>query len=313
MIPTFSVVIPTYEQPAELSLCLVALSELDYPREQFEVIVVNDGGCSIDATIAPFLRRLNLTHITQKNSGPAAARNAGVARARGKYVAFTDSDCRPDRAWLANLERQLAADESVLVGGRILNALEDNACSAASQLLVAYLYAYYNPTPDRARFFTSNNMAMARLTFLTVGGFDAHYHRAAAEDRELCDRWAHSGLRMVYAETALVLHAHRLTIRSFWRQHFEYGRGALHYRQARAQRDAGALRVEPLRFYTGLLQYPWTVRARRPVRIAALLVVAQTANATGFVREKILGRRATMPRRSSTQSAREGDAAVRRL
>ena len=51
---TFSVIIPTYERPAELSRCLAALCELSYSREQFEVIVVNDGGCAIDDTVAPF-------------------------------------------------------------------------------------------------------------------------------------------------------------------------------------------------------------------------------------------------------------------
>ncbi len=302
MISTFSVVIPTHQQPAELSRCLAALSELDYPRERFEVVVVNDGGCSVEETVAAYLDRMNVIHITQKKSGPAAARNTGVARARGKYIAFTDSDCLPDRAWLAQLECQLAADENVLVGGRILNALEDNACSAASQLLVTYLYSYYNPNPGHARFFTSNNMAMSRATFLTTGGFNARFHRVAAEDRELCDRWAHCGLRMVYAEAALVLHTHRLTIGSFWRQHFRYGQGALHYRQARAEREAGRLRVEPLRFYIGLLRYPWTARVRRPLRTASLLLVAQIANAIGFFREKIIGGPMGSILRSSTLS-----------
>jgi cellulose synthase/poly-beta-1,6-N-acetylglucosamine synthase-like glycosyltransferase len=263
------------------------LSGLDYPRERFEIIVVNDGGGSIDDAVAPFLGQMNVTRVTQKNAGPASARNTGVARARGRYTAFTDDDCRPDRDWLKELELHLAADESILVGGRIINALEDNDCSAASQLLVTYLYAYYNADRELALFFTSNNMAMAREAFLSFGGFDARYMRAAAEDRELCDRWTHSGRRMVYAETALIRHSHRLTFGSFWRQHFQYGQGALQYRKARAQRDGGPVRVEPLRFYAGLLRYPWAAGVRRPLRIAALLFIAQTANAMGFLREKI--------------------------
>jgi len=284
---TFSVIIPTYDQTAELSHCLAALSELDYPREGFEVIVVNDGGRSIAETVAPFLERLNLTHVTQKNSGPGVARNTGVALAQGRYIAFTDSDCRPDRAWLTNLERRLADDENAMVGGRTVNALEKNTCSAASQLLIAYLYTYYNPDRDQARFFASNNMAMARARFQATGGFNAQYHRAAAEDREFCDRWTHYGQRMIYAENALIWHSHRLSLVSFWRQHFRYGQGALHYWRARARRDAGRLRVEPPRFYTGLLRYPWTAGVRRPKRIAVLFFLAQAANAAGFLREKI--------------------------
>jgi cellulose synthase/poly-beta-1,6-N-acetylglucosamine synthase-like glycosyltransferase len=301
MTPTFSVIIPTYERPAELSLCLAALCGLDYPRTQFEVIVVNDGGCSVNGAVAPFLGQMNVTHITQKHSGPAAARNAGVALAQGRYAAFTDDDCRADRAWLTELERYLGADESVLVGGRIINKLEDNAFSVTSQLLVTYLYAYYNSNCGQALFFTSNNIAMARETFLTIGGFNSKYQRTAAEDRELCDRWTHSGRRMVYADTALIRHSHRLTLRSFWRQHFQYGQGALSYWQARAQRDAGPLKFEPLHFYTGLLRYPWTAGARRPLRIAALLFIAQMANAMGFFWAKTVGSGTPSPCTMKTQ------------
>jgi len=280
MAPAFSVIIPTHERPAELSLCLAALSRLDYPREQFEVIVVNDGGRAIDDAVAPFVGQMNVLQVTQEHSGPAAARNSGAVRAQGRYIAFTDDDCRPDRAWLMELERRLATDESIMVGGRIINTLEDNACSVTSQLLVTYLFAYYNANREQAFFFTSNNMTIAREAFLAIGGFNSQYR--TAEDRELCDRWTHSGLRMVYAENALVRHSHRLSLRSFCRQQFQYGQGALRYRRARAQRDDGRLRFEPLRFYTGLLRYPWTAGVRRPLRIAALVFIAQVATAMGF-------------------------------
>lgn len=287
MPPTFSVIIPTYERPAELTACLDSLSRLDYPRDLFEVIVVNDGGRPLDAAVAPFLAQLDVTLVAQSNSGPAAARNAGVARARGRFIALTDDDCRPDPTWLTELERPLAANPNVLVGGKTVNTIDDNSCSIASQLLVTYLYTYYNA--GRALFFTSNNMAMSREAFLSAGGFDARYRHAGAEDRELCDRWTHSGGKMIYAETALIRHSHRLTPGAFWRQHFRYGQGALHYRRARAHRDAGPVRIEPLHFYTRLLRYPWVAGQRRPARIAALLLLAQTANATGFFHEKFFG------------------------
>jgi GT2 family glycosyltransferase len=132
-------------------------------------------------------------------------------------------------------------------------------------------------------------MAMARETFLNAGGFNERFELAAAEDRELCDRWAHSGRRIVYTETALVHHSHGLTLRSFWQQHFQYGGGAQQYRRARAERDAGRVRVEPLSFYTGLLRYPWTARVRWPLRVAALLFLAQAANAMGFFRAALSG------------------------
>ncbi len=282
MPPAFSIIVPTRDRPEPLARCLAALSDLDYPRERFAVIIVNDGGKPLDVLIAPFQDRLNITAIWQKNAGPAAARNAGAARANGRYLAFTDDDCCPDRAWLKEFERQFADDPNVLVGGRIVNALKDNLYSAASQLLVTYLYGYYNAARQQASFLTSNNMAIAREAFLAAGGFDVTFPLAAAEDREICDRWTHSGRRIVYAENALVRHSHQLTLPSFWRQHFHYGQGARRYRQVRATRTAGRMRIEPLRFYTGLLRYPWTAGAPRPFSTSALLFLAQIANVLGF-------------------------------
>jgi GT2 family glycosyltransferase len=287
MTPVFSIIIPTYERHDELSQCLSALSGVDYPRERFEVIVVNDGGSAIDRTIAPFAGQMNVTYVTRKHSGPAAARNTGVQRARGKNLAFTDDDCRPDPGWLAEMERRLVSDPSVMVGGRVVNVAEDNAYSSASQLLVTYLYEYYNEDREQARFITSNNMAMARETLLAAGGFNEDYRQPAAEDRELCDRWLQFGHRIVYAEDALIRHSHRLTLISFVAQHFRYGRGAVRYHRDRARRAANPVKIEPLRFYTGLLRYPWTVGLKRPLRIATLLFIAQTANALGFFREKL--------------------------
>ena len=287
MTPTFSIVIPTYNRPEELERCLAALCELDYGRERFEVIVVNDAGNSIETVVAPFAERMSVTGLLQKHSGPAGARNTGAARAQGKYIAFTDDDCRPAPAWLSELERALDAGPDVLAGGDIVNTLEDNAYSAASQLLVAYLYSYYNSARGRARFLASNNMAMAKDAFITAGGFDARFPLAAAEDRELCDRWRAAGRRIVYAPAALVRHAHRLTPRSFWLQHFHYGQGAHRFRRANARRGAAPAPMEPLSFYWNLVRYPWTARACHPIRTGALLALAQTANTLGFFCEKV--------------------------
>jgi GT2 family glycosyltransferase len=283
----FSVIIPTRNRPRQLTGCVDALSRLEYPRDRFELIVVNDGGSPIDDVLQRFSGRLNLTCVSQVNAGPAAARNKGAALSRARYLAFTDDDCRPSSGWLGELERALAKDSEALVGGRVVNVLEENSCSAASQILVTYLYEYFNTNHQRALFFTSNNMALTRDAYQTAGGFDSRFLPAAAEDRDFCDRWTESGRPMIYAENAVVGHAHRLTPRSFLRQHFEYGRGARRFRLAKAHRGSGEVPLEPPGFYAGILRYPWTVRARRPFLLSALLFLSQAANAAGFFRETL--------------------------
>lgn len=203
-------------------------------------------------------------------------------------MAFTDDDCAPDSTWLKALAAQFQLVPDHAVGGRTFNVLHDNFYSVASQMLVDYLYSYYSATPGQAVFFTSNNFALPRQLFHSVGGFNEEFPRAAGEDREFCDRWLHHGYRMTYAPEAVVFHAHPLTLRSFWRQHFNYGRSALRFHQVRAQRRAGRIKIEPLSFYCNLLYYPLSrEKTNRGLLLSMLLVTSQIANTAGFFHERM--------------------------
>lgn len=286
--PLFSIVIPTYNRPERLETCLKSLTRLDYPRDRFEVIVVDDGSIKpLDGVVLPFREVLNLQFIRQENAGPAAARNTGAARAKGKFLVFTDDDCQPTPNWLQALENCFEQNPNCLVGGHTVNELADNLYSEASQLLVDYLYAYYNADPKQARFFTSNNFALSTEGFREVGFFDTTFPLAAGEDRELCDRWLHHGYQMVYIPEAQVYHAHKLSLRSFWRQHFNYGRGAFHFHQVRANRNREPIKVEPSTFYTDLLRYPFAAPTKHSgLLLTGLFFVSQMANVAGFFWER---------------------------
>ena len=98
-LPHFSVVVPTYERPARLAACLRSLARLGYPRERFEVLIVDDASARppLEA-IEQFRDALDLKLLEQtKNAGPAAARNLGARHASGEFLAFTDDDCEPER------------------------------------------------------------------------------------------------------------------------------------------------------------------------------------------------------------------------
>ena len=289
--PTFSIVVPTHSRPTQLGVCLESLAALNYPRDRFEVIVVDDGSRTVpEAVVDPFRGRLDVSLLTQPNSGPAAARNTGAGRAKGEYLAFTDDDCTPAPEWLSTLAARFALTPDHMVGGRILNLLTENAYSAASQLIITYLYAYYNAHPNHARFFTSNNIALPTGRFHAIGGFDTSYTCWTSEDRELCDRWLYHGRRMVYAPEVLVYHAHLLTLRSFWWQHHDYGRGAFCFHQARAQRGRGRVRLEPARFYLNLLRCPFSQSQEgQKLQVTALMALSQVAHTTGYVRERMRG------------------------
>ena len=289
-LPFFSIIVPTFARSRQLADCLAELARLDYPRDRFEVIVVDDGNSTpprnaIDAVAGLLETRL----VCKEHAGPASARNAGAEQARGSYLAFTDDDCRPAPDWLLALAAQLVAHPDCACGGNTINALPANPYSTASQLLISYLYAYYNADRGHARFLASNNFAVSKEIFRSIGGFDTTYPHAAAEDRELCDRLLHFGRRLIYAPEAVVYHAHALGLISFWRQHWHYGRGAYCFRRVRALRTRTPIRIEPAAFYLNLLRSPFSQTDRlRGTRLAVLLAISQIANAAGLVREQIV-------------------------
>ena len=77
--PRFSIVVPTYERPAQLAACLAALRALERPGGSIEIVVVNDGGTALGPLDAggpdPGLA---IRVLDQPNAGPAAARNAAL-------------------------------------------------------------------------------------------------------------------------------------------------------------------------------------------------------------------------------------------
>ena len=287
MLPVFSIIIPTYNRPGQLADCLAALAQLDYPADRAEVLVVDDGGALSPASVVDRFRdRLAIRLIRQDNAGPGSARNTGASNAKGEILAFTDDDCLPQSDWLRALSaRYLSAPDPVIVGGSVVNLLVTNRYAVASQLIVDVGHAYHNSDPDRARFFTANNLAIPADRFRKLGGFDVTFGTTASEDREICGRWLHRGYRMITASDAVVGHAHGLTWRSFCRQHFNYGRGAVRLQRARRRQGWELFSPDPS-YYRSLLQAPFSRFPLRPaIGLAGLLFLSQAISAIGMTSE----------------------------
>ena len=87
-----SVVIPVYNRQNYISDCIKSVLDSTYPN--IEIIIVNDGSTDRSLSICKYYakkdRRIRI--ISQKNSGPSKARNVGTRAAKGKYIAYVDSD-----------------------------------------------------------------------------------------------------------------------------------------------------------------------------------------------------------------------------
>lgn len=89
--PFFTVVIPAYKAAHLITDALASVFEQTF--KDYEIIVINDGSpdtATLEQKLRPYLGRI--TYIAQRNRGPGGARNAGILRARGEYIAFLDSD-----------------------------------------------------------------------------------------------------------------------------------------------------------------------------------------------------------------------------
>jgi glycosyltransferase involved in cell wall biosynthesis len=280
--PSISVIVPTYGRPADLGKCLASLADLDYPCNAFEVVVVDDGSPSpLDEVVAPFRQRFQLQLQRQSQKGPGAARNTGLGVAKGEFVAFTADDCAPAPDWLRRLAACFVRSPGSAVGGRIVNALPNNPFSTSTDLLIRYLYDYYNRVPDQARFFTPNNLAFPVQPLRALGGFTPSF--LTGEDRDLCERWRAAGHALMYAPDVVVTHAHPLDLVGFCRLHFQYGQGSSRFRRSSSMRS-DPIGFEPLSFYLNLVRYPFgRSSVARAVLLSGLLGVAQVANATGFL------------------------------
>jgi GT2 family glycosyltransferase len=285
--PFISIVIPTYNRPDSIAACLRAIASVDYPRERFETIVVDDGGSTpLDDLVQSLALRAQI--VRQPNSGPASARNTGAEAAEGELLAFTDDDCRPDTGWLRALGLAHRAHPTALIGGRTDNGLPDNYYSQASQDIASFAYEYFNDGSIGPRFFTSNNMAAPAALFAEVGGFDTSFPLAAGEDREFSDRWHSLALPFHYEPAAIIYHCHRLSARRFWRQHFNYGRGGYHFNVVRKAAGRGPVPREPLRFHFDLISY--NLKKGRPIRGLAqlpIMTASQAAVAFGYLYEHV--------------------------
>jgi len=292
---TISVVIPTYNRPGYLRDCLESLTRSAFPHEDFQVIVIDDGSPqAVHSITKPFESDLNIRCIRQENLGPASGRNRGVSESLSRYIAFIDDDCQADPQWLRALVNSLDETPDMLIGGRTPNGISDNVYTLTSQVILEVVYAFYNFDPDQPSFFASNNIALSRDRFLEIGGFDTAFPLAAAEDREFCDRWRFSGRTLRYAPDAIVMHFHSMNLISFFRQQYNYGRGAYHYHLCRQKRKSGKLRHD-IRMHAALpklLRVPLSrlVFGVR-MKVIFLLVIWQVANALGFFREALVGDR----------------------
>ncbi|MCP4362626.1 MAG: glycosyltransferase [Chloroflexi bacterium] len=283
----FSVIIPTRNRPEALANCLESFAMLDYPTDCWELIVVNDGGEeSFTAVTNQMCQLLPLRLVEIPPSGPAAARNKGVALAQYDYLAFTDDDCCVESDWLQQFAQTFEKENVDGVGGRAKNPQPEERGMQTAQFLVDFLYDYMRDEQGNALLLITNNAAYRRTAFEKAGGFDESYRIAAAEDLEFSHRMVRLGYRQVYCPIACVWHCHKLNNRGHIRQQFRYGRGGYYFYAGQSHLDNESdVPHSATSFYLELGRQLY--HSSLSWRTRSLVIIAQIAYRVGIFFERI--------------------------
>ena len=227
--PEISIIIPTHNRSRSLLQTLESIGHLEYPRDKFEVIVVDDGSAdSTSDVLAKFSRRtpFSLKYRSIKNKGVSSARNSGIRMARGEALVFTDDDCLLPADWLKNLTAYLNSDDVGIVGGpeeipqagpflsRCVGYIVNSFVGAAG--------LFKGEGLRLGRFYPKGcNMALPRKVLRKVGLFDEKLMRA--EEVELAYRVRKAGYGIKYAPLAPVFHWRSISLVNFLSKTFQTG------------------------------------------------------------------------------------------
>lgn len=206
--PRISVLIPVYRDWAGLDLCLAALAAQTWPADDFEVLAISN-----DVEPPPALSRPGVQLLHEPRGHSYAARNAGLAMARGEVLAFTDADCCPEPGWLAAGWAALQANtEASLVGGNIRIAVtQRNVATDYDES-----FAFKQAETVRNGGSVTANLFVKRAVFDAVGPFNAALQSGG--DFELCRRAKQSGFKIIYAADAVVQHPARDSLAALFRK-----------------------------------------------------------------------------------------------
>lgn len=204
-LPFVSIVVPIYNRKYWIEELLPTLWEQQYPRERYEIIMVDNGSkdgawewVNEQAEASPVAMRCFRNDDPVKV--PAASRNKGIREARGEIVAFTDSDCQVTPGWLTGLVASFTEGVGI-VEGRTIPVPGDPAPPLTRIKVI-----------DGTRsLFDTCNIAYRKEALDKVGGFardfyENGYPRYYGEDLDLGYRVKAAGYAVAFASTALVMH-----------------------------------------------------------------------------------------------------------
>jgi glycosyltransferase involved in cell wall biosynthesis len=233
-----TVAIPTYNRADFLRQTLAGLVAQQFPREHFEILVIDNNSTDHTAAVVAEFASEKPTprHIREEKQGLDHARNRAIDEARGEIVVFGDDDILVKSDWLAQMTVPLIADAAArrigAVGGEVIPVFPDG--------LPDWVREWHSPLAFRADLGPiaarhspmGANLAFPKWVFEQLGPFHTSLDRAAGNyfsggDSEMIRRVRAAGFEVWFAPAAAVQHqmpASRTTFRYAARHAFDSAR-----------------------------------------------------------------------------------------
>jgi GT2 family glycosyltransferase len=193
----FSVVIPTYERPDDLRICLNSLSkEIQLGSPSYEILVTDDSKSDESRKMVE-KEFPDASWGKGKQNGPAGNRNAGAARAKGEWIVFLDDDCIAQESFLAAYCTAITENPNLLVfEGRIFPDRPKRS------------WAEGCPENESGGMLWTSNLCIKKNLFQELHGFDENFE-VAFEDVDFAYRIKRSMHKTFFVYNASVCHPWR--------------------------------------------------------------------------------------------------------
>lgn len=202
-----SVLIPVYRDWDRLQLCLNALANQTHSMSEFEIIVINNDPSNKVPSNVKFTR--NSILIDEKKPGSYAARNKGVIHSKGNILAFTDSDCIPDKNWIKNIIKTMRHDID-RVAGHVELTYQSKRLSLSEIYEKSFAFDQEHNSCKGAS--VTANMITWKKSFEDVGYFNDDL--LSGGDYEWSMRAKKKGLKIIYSSEIIVFHPARDNLRA---------------------------------------------------------------------------------------------------
>ena len=205
-----SVIIPVFNDRDRLELCLCALEQQTYPRDLYEVIVVDNAS---DEDIKSVAGQFQQTFTVYENCrGSYTARNKGISVAKGEIIAFTDSDCIPAKNWLeTGIRYLLSVPNCGLAAGRIQFFFKDPYRPTSVEIFDSMINLQQEKYVTENNFGATANLFTFKQIFEDIGFFNSDLKSGG--DVEWGLRVSAQGYSLLYAEESCVAHPTRYSLR----------------------------------------------------------------------------------------------------